>query len=69
MMDQTPHMTEDELYSAAHIMHKYGGGFASCIAEAFFRADGHNRKRLLFAFGDLFVQFAPIEETNQGETK
>jgi hypothetical protein len=63
MMDYTPHMTEIELYEAAYVMDRQGGGFASAIANAFFRADGHNRKRLLAAFGDLFVEFAPIPPT------
>lgn len=68
-MDQTPYMTERQLYEAAYEMDRSGGGFASAVANAFFRADGYNRKRLLFAFGDLFVQFAPIHEHNEGETK
>ena len=68
MMDYTPHMTEIELYEAAYVMDRQGGGFASAIANAFFRADGHNRKKLLYAFGDLFVQFAPTP-TTEGETK
>lgn len=65
MMDQTPHMTDRELYEAAYAM-RSGGSFACTIAEAFFHADKHNRKRLLYAFGDLFVQFAPIPDT-EGE--
>lgn len=59
MIDYTPHMTDEELYEAAYVMDRIGGGFASAVANAFFRADGYNRKRLLYAFGDLFVQFAP----------
>lgn len=70
MIDYTPHMTERALYQAAYAMDREGGGFASAIANAFFRADKHNRKKLLYAFGDLFVQFAPIyPEPTQGETK
>jgi hypothetical protein len=69
MMDQTPHMTERQLYEAAYEMDRSGGGFASAVANAFFRADGYNRKRLLFAFGDLFVQFAPTPDTTEGESK
>ena len=53
MIDYTPHMTESELYEAARAMENYGGGFAESIALAFYRADGHNRKKLLYAFGDL----------------
>lgn len=62
MIDYTPHMTNEELHEAANVMHKIGGGFASAVADAFYRADGHNRKRLLYAFGDLFVQFAPVPD-------
>ena len=62
MIDYAPHMTEGELYEAAYEMDRIGGGFASAIADAFYRADATNRKRLLYAFGDLFVQFAPIPD-------
>ena len=62
MMDQTPTMTDDDLLKAAHEMEAMGGGFASCIAQAFYRADARNRRRLLYAFGDLFVQFAPTND-------
>jgi hypothetical protein len=61
MLDYTPHMTDSQLYEAAYEMDRSGGGFASAIANAFFRADGDNQKRLLAAFGDLFEKF------NQGE--
>lgn len=67
MLDYTPHMTDSQLYEAARAMENYGGGFAESIALAFYRADGHNRKKLLYAFGDLFVQFAPTPDTNKGE--
>lgn len=63
MIDYTPHMTETELYEAAYAMDRIGGGFASAVANAFFRADTDNRKRLLAAFGDLFEKFY------QGETQ
>ena len=72
MLDYTPHMTESQLYEAALAMDSYGGSFAASIAQAFFHADGHNRKKLLYAFGDLFVQFSVYEEANkfnQGESK
>ena len=59
MIDHTPTMTDSELYEAAMLMRERGGGFASCIAEAFFRADSHNKRRLLYAFGDLFERFKP----------
>jgi len=39
---------------AAQLMEKMGGGFASALALAYFRADGTNQARILGAFGDLF---------------
>lgn len=70
MLDYTPHMTDDQLFKAARAMENYGGGFASAIANAFFRADSHNKKKLLAAFGDLFVEFsAYVEAAHEGETK
>lgn len=71
MMDQTPHMDETDLFEAARNMESYGGSFAACIAHAYYRADSHNKKRLLFAFGDLFVQFARDwkAEDMEGESK
>ena len=61
MLDYTPPMTEAELYAAAHEMEAMGGSFAASIAQAFFHADKDNKRRLLAAFGDLFVRFAPEE--------
>lgn len=52
-------MTEDQLHKAAHKMSQYGGGFASAIAEAFFRADSNNEQRLIRAFPELFERYAP----------
>jgi hypothetical protein len=58
------------LWDAARLMEQQGGGFAACIAQAFFRADAMNRERLLIAFDDLFVKFYKqhrLNEINQGE--
>lgn len=52
-------MSDDALHQAAHNMDNYGGGFASAIATAYFRADSNNKARLLLAFGDLFALHAP----------
>ena len=41
-------------HRAAKMMEKIGGGFASALALAYFRADGTNQARILGAFGDLF---------------
>jgi len=55
--------TNDQLHHAAHEMHRKGGSFASRIAEAYFYADLHNRRKLLDAFGDLFERFIGKEDT------
>lgn len=65
MTDLTPHMTESQLFTAARNMERMGGSFAASIAQAYFVADGHNRIRLLAAFGDLFEKY---HRFNQGET-
>ncbi len=54
-------MTEDQLHKAAHRMESEGGGFASAIALAFFRADSTNQVLLIDAFGHLFERYAPAQ--------
>lgn len=66
-MTEMKEMTDSDLYKAAHKMREQGGGFASCIAEAYFRADGHNQRRLLAAFGDLFERFKPQGDSNENK--
>lgn len=44
-------------HRAARLMERSGGGFAACIAQAYFRADSDNRGRLLSAFSDLFDRY------------
>lgn len=39
---------------AAQLMEKMGGGFASALALAYFRADGTNQALILDAFANLF---------------
>lgn len=53
---QKEYMTEDELFSAADYLNKYGGHFASKIGAAFFYADSGNRKLLLGAFMPMFEE-------------
>jgi hypothetical protein len=58
------------LWDAARLMEQQGGGFAACIAQAFYRADASNRERLITAFDDLFVRYYKqhrLYEINQGE--
>ena len=56
-------------HRAAELMEKVGGGFASALARAYFRADGDNQARILGAFPDLFQRYrdwaaeaAPVDE-------
>ena len=53
------------LWDAAKLMEQQGGGFAACIAQAFYRADAMNRERLLTAFDDLFVKFYKQHRINE----
>ena len=53
------------LWDAAKLMEQQGGGFAACIAQAFYRADATNRERLVTAFDDLFVKFYRIHRLNE----
>lgn len=51
-----PH-SDDDYVHAAHLMERFGGSFASCIAQAYYAADSHNRARLRVAFPDLFTRY------------
>lgn len=46
------------LHEAALRMQRMGGGFATSVAEAWFRADSGNRARLEAAFEDLFNRYS-----------
>lgn len=50
---------DDMTLEAAHAMEREGGGFASAIATAYYRADSSNRARLVAAFQDLFARYTP----------
>jgi hypothetical protein len=50
----------DANHYAAQTMEKIGGGFASALALAYFRADGDNKARILGAFPDLFEKYRQI---------
>ena len=54
----------DELTRAAELMDRIGGGFASSIAQAFYRADASNRARLVAAFPDLFDRYRDIARSD-----
>jgi hypothetical protein len=55
----------DMLWDAAKLMERQGGGFAACIAQAFYRADSVNRERLVVAFDDLFYKFHKLHRLNE----
>ena len=50
-------LTDAQQYESAKTMFAYGGGFAGCLAESFFKADSTNREKLLVAFNDLFMRY------------
>ena len=47
-------------HKAAKTMARMGGGFASALALAYFRADSDNQARILGAFPDLFEKYRRI---------
>lgn len=50
-------LTDAQQYASAKTMEKYGGGFASALSEAFFKADSSNKRKLLDAFEELFLRY------------
>ena len=54
------HQAREHFLPAARMMEQQGGGFASAIATAFFRADNHNSAQLLAAFPALFRQYSEM---------
>lgn len=59
--------SDDDYIHAAHVMEARGGGFASCIARAYYKADMGNQARLRAAFPDLFTRYFNeyLEDRNQ----
>lgn len=49
-------------HRAAQTMEKMGGGFASAIALAYYRADGTNQARVVAAFPDLFEKYREMAQ-------
>ena len=47
-------------HKAAKAMERMGGGFASALALAYFRADSDNQARILGAFPELFEKHRRI---------
>lgn len=55
-----------ELLTASQLMRARGGGFASCLAEAYQVADQDNAWRILEAFPDLFTRYLEEVEHASG---
>lgn len=55
-------MDYDEGHRAAQMMEKMGGGFASAIAHAYYKADSSNAMRLRLAFYEMFEQHYEMYE-------
>lgn len=51
---------EIQNHRAAQYMERMGGGFASALAVAYYRADSDNRARILAAWPDLFEKYRRI---------
>jgi len=57
-------LNDVQLIEAAVRMSERGGGFASCIGNAYLRADSVNSEKLLRTFPELFIKFAPRKEAD-----
>jgi hypothetical protein len=59
-------------HRACRVMERLGGGFASAVAVAYYRADGDNQARVLAAFPELFEKYrriaAELQEQGAPET-
>lgn len=56
-------------HRAAKTMERMGGGFASALALAYFRADSDNQARILAAWPDLFERYRRIARELAGATE
>jgi len=56
----------DENHRAAKAMEKWGGGFASALAVAYFHADADNQARLLAAWPELFERYRRMAQDTTG---
>ena len=53
---------DEQNHRAARLMEKLGGGFASALAVAYFRADADNQARILAAWPDLFERYRRMDQ-------
>ena len=49
----------DRLLATLKCMETYGGGFCQALAEAWYRADAGNGRKLAEAFPNLLADYAP----------
>jgi hypothetical protein len=56
----------EQNHRAARLMEKLGGGFASALAVAYFRADADNQARILAAWPDLFERYRRMDQDITG---
>jgi hypothetical protein len=56
----------EQNHRAARLMEKLGGGFASALAVAYFRADADNQARILAAWPELFERYRRMDQDITG---
>jgi hypothetical protein len=56
----------EQNHRAARLMEKLGGGFASALAVAYFRADADNQARILAAWPELFERYRRMDQEITG---
>ncbi len=56
----SPDDMEIQNHRAAQYMERMGGGFASALAVAYYRADSDNKARIVGAWPDLFEKYRRI---------
>lgn len=56
----SPDDMEIQNHRAAQCMERMGGGFASALAVAYYRADSDNKARIVGAWPDLFEKYRRI---------
>ena len=52
-------LSPTELHHTIAAMERHGGGFCSALAQAWFRADGSNKRRIEGAFAHLLTEYGP----------
>jgi hypothetical protein len=52
-------LSPTELHHTIVAMERHGGGFCSALAQAWFRADQTNKRRLEEAFAHLLTEYGP----------